>query len=127
MDSITAGKMGKTYRGGDAREEKIAKLRRMADWMDSRFKIPGTDIRFGLDSLLGLIPGVGDTVTLASTAYLLGMAKSLGVPKHAVALMIWNAFIDWFIGLIPFLGDIFDIGWKANKKNVSIILKHMDE
>ena len=102
----------------------IDKLERLATWMDSRFHIPGTSIRFGLDSLLGLLPGIGDTATLATTAYIIGKSKSHGVPSHITALMIWNAFVDWLIGLVPLIGDIFDVGWKANKRNVALLKEH---
>lgn len=96
----------------------------MAEWMDSKFTIPGTSINFGFDSILGLIPGIGDTVTVASTIYLLGHANTMRVPTAVKLRMLWNAFIDWFIGIIPFFGDIFDIGWKANRKNVALLKKH---
>lgn len=99
-------------------------LETLADWMDSRFVVPGTSIRFGLDSLIGLVPGVGDTLTLASSAYLIGKARSYDVPAHVIGRMIFNAFLDWFIGLIPFFGDIFDIGWKANRKNLKLLKAH---
>ena len=108
----------------DNHKHEIEKLHKMAEWMDSKFKIPGTSIRFGFDSILGLVPGIGDTVTLASTAYLIGKAKAFKLPFHIVLLMIWNAFIDWLIGLIPLIGDIFDIGWKANQRNVALLKKH---
>lgn len=107
-------------------EHDLNKLQSMADWMDNRFRIPGTSIRFGLDSLLGLIPGVGDTVTLASTVYLISAARRYDLPWHVTLRMIWNAFIDWFIGLIPFLGDIFDVGWKSNQKNVALIKNYLE-
>lgn len=107
-------------------EEEIQKLDKMAEWMDSRFKIPGTSIRFGLDSLIGLIPGIGDTVTLATTGYLISRAHSYKLPWHVKTTMIWNLFIDWLIGLIPLLGDVFDVGWKANQKNVALIKKYID-
>ncbi len=107
-------------------EEEIQKLDKMAEWMDSRFKIPGTSIRFGFDSLLGLIPGIGDTVTLATTGYLISRAHNYKLPWHVKTTMLWNLFIDWLIGLIPLLGDIFDVGWKANQKNVALIKKYID-
>lgn len=94
--------------------------------MDAQFIIPGTKIRFGLDSLLGLIPGIGDTVTLASTAYIIGQARMLGVPKFILLKMAGNAFIDWLIGLIPLLGDIFDVGYKSNIKNVALLKEHLE-
>ena len=108
-------------------EGEIQKLDNLADWMDSRFQIPGTSIRFGLDSLLGLIPGVGDTITLASTGYLISKAHQYKLPWHVKTTMMWNLLIDWLIGLIPLLGDIFDIGWKANNKNVALIKKYIDK
>ena len=105
-------------------QQDIEKLESMASWMDSRFTIPGTSIRFGLDSLIGLIPGVGDTVTFFSTVYLIGKAHAYKLPWYVILQMIWNGFVDWLIGLIPLVGDIFDIGWKANHKNVALLKKH---
>ncbi len=103
----------------------IKKLENLSHWMDSKFSIPGTKIRFGLDSIIGLIPGIGDTVTLTSAAYLIGVAHKAGLPLNAKIKMALNAFIDWFIGLIPLIGDLFDVAWKANNKNIEIIKKHL--
>lgn len=105
----------------------IAKLQSMADWMDSRFCIPGTSFRFGLDALLGLLPGVGDTVTLISTGYLISIAHAHELPWHVTVRMIWNAFIDWLIGLVPILGDIFDVGWKSNQMNLALLKRYIDQ
>ena len=99
----------------------------LADWMDSKFKIPGTSIRFGLDSLIGFIPGIGDTIGLAISGYVINIAHKYHAPLSLKARMIWNIFIDWLVGLIPFLGDIFDIGFKANKKNVALLKEHLDK
>ncbi len=107
-------------------QEELDKLDKIAEWMDSRFKIPGTSIRFGLDSLLGIIPGVGDTITMASTGYLISKAHEYKLPWHVKTTMLWNLLIDWLIGLIPLLGDIFDVGWKANNKNVALIKKYVE-
>lgn len=106
-------------------DHSIRQLEKFAELMDSKFVIPGTDLRWGLDSLLGLIPGAGDTATLLCTAYLIGKAHSYKLPWHISALMIWNGFIDWLIGLIPFIGDIFDLGWKANNRNVALLKEHL--
>jgi len=105
----------------------IEKLESMANWMDSRFKLPGIPIRIGMDSIIGLIPFVGDSVTFLSTAYLLGKAHGYGLPWHVKARIFWNGFIDWLIGSIPLIGDIFDIGWKANLKNVALIKKYLPD
>ncbi len=107
--------------------QKIQDLRRLAEWLDTKFLIPGTDIRFGLDSLLGVIPGVGDSVTLLFSAYFVRQAHTMGVPKRTLARMIWNVFLDWLIGLVPFFGDIFDVGWKANVKNIELLQSHIDK
>lgn len=108
-----------------ALKKDLEKLDSMARWMDSRFIIPGTQILFGFDSLLGLIPGVGDTLTLLTTLYLVGKAHQYGLPWHVKAKMIWNGFVDWLIGLVPLMGDIFDVQWKANHKNVALIREHV--
>ena len=108
------------------KNQDLANLHAMAEWMDSRFKIPGTSIRFGFDSILGLIPGVGDTVTILSTVYLIGKSHSYKLPWYITLRMVWNAFIDWLIGIIPLIGDIFDIGWKANQRNVALIKSHLE-
>jgi hypothetical protein len=107
------------------RQEDMERLENLADWLDTRFAIPGTKIRFGLDGLLGLIPGFGDTVTAVSTAYLIGMGVQLGLPAHLLLLIAWNGFLDWFIGLIPIIGDLFDIGFKANRRNVDLIRSYL--
>ncbi len=102
----------------------LEKLDKLAWWMDSKFVIPGTSIRFGLDVILGLVPGIGDTGSLLISAYLIGKARSYNVPWYVTVQMIWNAFLDWIIGIIPLVGDLFDIGWKANLRNVSLIRQH---
>ncbi|MGQ0527679.1 MAG: DUF4112 domain-containing protein [Alphaproteobacteria bacterium] len=99
-------------------------LETLADWMDSRFSIPGTNIRFGMDSLLGLVPGLGDTATAFITFYIIREAHRMGVPRQVKVRMGWNMFLDWLIGLIPLVGDLFDIGWKANRRNVALLRKH---
>lgn len=102
------------------------KLQRLSDLMDRAFILPGTDIRFGFDSIIGLVPVIGDTLTVAVSGYIYSFAKKAGVPGHKRMRMAWNIFIDWLIGLIPLLGDIFDVAFKANSKNVNIIRKHIE-
>lgn len=106
-------------------DQDLRHLEALATWMDSKFTLPGTKIKFGLDSLIGVIPGIGDTATVAVTAYIIGKAGKYNIPKHIRMKMMWNAFVDWLVGLIPFFGDIFDVGFKANKKNVALLLEHL--
>lgn len=103
----------------------IAELETLAHWMDAKFVIPGTKMRMGLDGLLGFIPGVGDTAGFMVSAYMLGRARRLGVPKMLMLRMIRNIFIDWLVGLVPLAGDLFDIGFKANIKNVRLLKEHV--
>lgn len=107
-----------------ARED-LETLERMTSWLDDRFTIPGTGIRFGLDPVLGLIPGVGDTVATAFTALLIGHAHRHGLPGRAKAKMLWNLALDWVFGSIPVVGDLFDIGFRANRRNLDIVKKHL--
>ena len=109
------------------RDEDIKSLENLANWMDSKFTFPGTNYKFGLDPILGLIPGVGDTMSFAVAAYIIGKAGKYDVPAHIKGRMIWNAFLDWLVGLIPFFGDIFDARFKANKKNVALLLDHLHQ
>lgn len=104
----------------------IERLERLAHRMDSLFRIPGTGIRVGLDSLLGLIPGVGDVAALAPAGYIINEARRMGASRPLLARMAFNTGIDTLIGSIPLVGDIFDIGNKANKKNVALLRKHLD-
>ncbi len=106
--------------------ETLAKLWRLSRLMDNAFVIPGTNIRYGLDPLLGLIPGIGDTITVAVSAYIYSFAKRAGVPGHQRMRMVWNIFVDWLVGLIPLVGDIFDVKFKANIKNIAIITKYVE-
>lgn len=109
------------------REEEIRRLENLADWMDSRFRLPGTNIRFGLDSLLGLIPGLGDGVLALPSAYVVLAAHRLGVSPLVLARMAGNVGIDMVIGAVPVLGDLFDVGFKANRRNVALLRRHLSE
>jgi hypothetical protein len=96
----------------------------LARWMDSVFVIPGTGIRFGLDALVGLIPGLGDTLTSVVSLYILKVASLRGVPRVVLARMALNIAIDYLLGTVPVVGDAFDIYWKANLKNVELLRRH---
>ena len=105
----------------------IRDIELLAWWLDSRFRIPGTRIRFGLDSLLGLVPGVGDAATTLPAAWMLYRAHQLGVPRSMLARMGWNVVMDLALGSIPVVGDLFDIGFKANRRNVELLRQHLGQ
>ena len=110
----------------ESTDSKIEHLQRLANLMDTAFEVPGTNIRFGLDALIGLVPGLGDTVTSLVALYIVASASRLGVGRATLIRMISNVAIDWFLGLVPFLGDLFDVYWKANQSNVAILRKHLE-
>lgn len=89
--------------------------------MDDAIRVPGTNFRFGWDGILGFIPGLGDVLTMVSHLYLVRQAFRVGVRKRIYAMMILNALIDFLIGVIPGVGDIFDIFWKSNRKNAELL------
>ena len=100
---------------------------RLSRWMDSIFKIPGTNFRFGLDGILGLIPGAGDISTLAVSGYLILLMARNGASGYILARMVLNVGIDALIGSIPFIGDIFDFVFKANQANMSLMRRYYQE
>lgn len=106
-------------------EAKVKAIEDLAQLMDSQFKIPGTPLRLGLDTIIGLIPGIGDTAGLAIAGYIVFQSMRLGVSWTIVIQMVLNIFIDWLIGLIPIIGDIFDWGWKGNNKNAAILRRYI--
>ena len=109
--------------GGGARRS--ADIERLAHWLDARFVIPGTDIRFGLDALIGLVPGIGDSATALLGCYIVARAARLGAPKRLLFRMGWNLLVDFLAGSIPVLGDIFDVTYRANLRNVALLREHL--
>ena len=105
----------------------LARVRQLAELMDSRFTVPGTDFRFGLESLVGLLPVGGDAVGfVASAGLVLTMARH-GASPRLVALMLVNVAVDAFVGAVPVLGDLFDVVYKANNRNVALLEAHYRE
>jgi hypothetical protein len=102
------------------------KLEALALWMDSAFHIPGLGTRFGLDALIGLVPGVGDTVSTFVSLYILNSARQHGVPRVTLMRMAANVAVDYLLGAVPILGDFFDVYWKANLKNIALLRQHLD-
>ena len=100
-------------------------LERLAHWLDTVFEIPGIRLRFGIDALLGLLPGVGDTASALASVYILQAASKHGVPRVTLARMTLNIGIDLVVGAIPIVGDLFDVYWKANRKNVELLRRHI--
>lgn len=102
-------------------------LNRLAKLMDAQFTIPGTTIRFGFDALIGLIPGAGDLSTFAISGYMLFIMARNGASGFVLARMVLNIVIDAIVGAIPILGDIFDVAFKANMRNMRLMNEHYKE
>jgi hypothetical protein len=95
--------------------------------LERSFHIPGTKVPIGLDSIVGLVPVLGDVVTAAMGAYMVWEARNLGMSKFQLMRMAANVGIDTALGAIPFAGDLFDFIWRSNSKNLRIIKKHLDK
>lgn len=102
-------------------DREIEKLDRLARWLDAKYRIPGTQFRFGYDSLIGLVSGVGDSVMLLPGVYLIVKAHRLGVRKSILWRMAGNTALDFVIGAVPLLGDVFDASFKANIRNIALL------
>ena len=102
----------------------LAALRKWSVFLDSAFRVPGTKLTFGFDPILGLIPGLGDLTTPLFAALLLLHAVRLRIPRVVQLRMLINAAIDLAIGVIPFVGDFFDFGWKANVRNLALLERY---
>lgn len=101
------------------------RVARVARLLDFAFAIPGTGIRVGLDPVLGLVPGAGDAVTTLLSLYVIYEAYRAGLPKSALLRMGANIAIDAIIGAVPLFGDIGDVFWRANRRNLAIFDEHL--
>lgn len=108
-----------------ARGAALRRLEKLGHLLDSALRIPGTRFRIGLDGILGFIPGLGDAAGAALSAYLIFEAARLGLPVTTLLRMAGNVAIETVIGAVPIVGDLFDIAWKANLKNVALARGHV--
>ena len=109
----------------EKQSSEIKRLETLADWLDTKFRLPGTQFRFGIDAIIGLFPFFGDSITALTTVYLLGIASQLGVPGRILIQIALNGIIDWLAGSVPLFGDLFDFGFKANRRNVDLIRRYL--
>lgn len=101
-------------------------IRWLADWLDTKFEIPGVKWRFGFDSIVGLIPGIGDLITTLLGGYIVYRAHELGAPKLLIARMLGNLAIDSVVGAVPIAGDMFDFAFKSHVRNVRLLLRWLE-
>jgi hypothetical protein len=100
---------------------RMARLRRVGWLLDNSIPIPGTRYTLGIDQLIGLVPGIGDLIGGVLSLYIILEAARMGVPRGLLARMGWNVAVDTLVGEVPILGDLFDIGFKANIRNLALL------
>ena len=107
-----------------SRRAALDRLDMLATVFDTAFIVPGTNVRFGVESLLRLVPGIGDAIASVLSCYLLYEARRLGVPRLLFARMLANVVLEGAIGVVPVAGDAFDVFFRANRRNVALLRKH---
>jgi|SRR5919112_5816901 hypothetical protein len=112
---------------GEHSQSRLQGLRTLTKLLDSAFQIPGTRMRFGLDALVGIVPGIGDAIGAIFSAVIVFQAARLGVSRATLTRMMGNVALDTIVGEIPLLGDLFDAGWKANTKNLALLEAHLQQ
>lgn len=120
-------RLDRLYAKHKSEADQLMRLESLANLMDTRFKIPLLPIPIGLDTIVGLIPGIGDTISLGVSSFIVAGSHRLDVPKRHLTLMGGNMLIDWIIGLVPIIGDLFDIGWQGNVRNVKIARTYLEK
>jgi hypothetical protein len=113
--------------GSLTHEQRLARIDAFARLMDVAFVLPGTNIRYGIDGLIGLVPIVGDLLTTAMSLWLVKEARALGAPAHIVARMLGNVAVEGVFGMVPLVGDAFDVVFRANIRNVRILRRWMEK
>jgi len=115
---------GFAFDNGADTAARLARVRRLAWLLDAAMRLPGTKFRFGLNGLIGLTPGLGDALMALVSLYLVYEAHRLGLPPGKLGRMLGNIAIEAVAGSVPILGDLFDVGFKANLRNLAIIERH---
>ena len=123
---FAASRYARARRPYDAQSRRAAldRLDMLATMLDTAFILPGINVRFGVESLLRLVPGIGDAAASAMSCYLLYEAHRLGVPKLLFARMVWNVLLEGAVGVVPIAGDAFDVFFRANRRNVALLRAH---
>ena len=106
-------------------DDPLARARTLTNLLDNAVRVPGTSMRFGLDPVLGLIPGLGDIAGAALSGYVVLLASQLGAPTAVIVRMLGNVVIDTVGGTLPVIGDLFDAGWKSNSRNLALLERHL--
>jgi hypothetical protein len=126
MERVDSDRFTFAFSRPQSRRERIARLDALATLLDTAILIPGTNIRFGLDAVIGLVPGIGDAVTTAMSLFIVHEARQLGAPIHVIVRMLGNVALDGVVGSVPLVGDAFDVMWRSNKRNMRLLYDWLD-
>ena len=126
-DAARPGAMGFDMPLGNDPQSIRRRIEAMEHILERSFTIPGTNRPVGLDSIIGLVPVVGDIIAAGMGAYIVWEARNLGLPKWKLARMIGNIGLDTAVGAVPVVGDVFDFLFRSNTKNLRIVKKHLDK
>ncbi|MFN6564054.1 MAG: DUF4112 domain-containing protein [Nostoc sp. ChiSLP01] len=103
----------------------LNRIRKLSRLMDTSIRIPLTGFRIGIDPIIGLVPGAGDLISTAFSAYIIFLATRFGIPRQDLAKMIFNVGLETVVGTVPFVGDLFDAFYKSNIRNLAILEQHL--
>jgi hypothetical protein len=108
-------------------DDPLSRARSLTRLLDSAVRVPGTSMRFGLDPVIGLVPGLGDVAGAVLSGYVVLLASRLGAPTSVIVRMLGNIIIDTVGGTIPVIGDLFDASWKSNTRNLTLLERHLGQ
>ena len=105
---------------------RLTRVRSLTHWLDNAIRVPGTQLRFGIQPIIGLVPVLGDVIGLLLTGFVIVQAWLIGAPRSLLGRMVTIAIVDFFIGLVPVVGDVGDVVFKANARNLKLLETHLD-
>ncbi|MEO0490536.1 MAG: DUF4112 domain-containing protein [Cyanobacteria bacterium J06659_2] len=108
-----------------AKLKQLNRIRRLTRLMDTAFNVPGLGLKVGLDPIVGLIPGIGDVISTATSAYIIFLATQFQLPTGTIGKMAMNVGLEFLVGAVPLLGDVFDAFFKSNVRNLALLEAHL--
>jgi len=124
LTPVTQGAAHRDFRA--ERVDRFKRFERLTHFLDDSLRVPGTNMKIGWDTLIGIVPGLGDMITTALSGYLIYEARQLGASRWVLTRMVGNVIVDFLIGAIPVAGDVFDAFFKSNRRNSRLLKKHLD-
>lgn len=124
LTPVTQGTAHSDFRA--ERVDRFKRFERLTHFLDDSLRVPGTNMKIGWDTLIGIVPGLGDMITTALSGYLIYEARQLGASRWVLTRMVGNVIVDFLIGAIPVAGDVFDAFFKSNRRNSRLLKKHLD-